>query len=427
MHVLIATAGSRGDLQPYVALGLGLKAAGHDVTVATHGPYEAFVRTRGLGFRALAGDPHALVAGESGQRWLETGGNPIAFLLQAGILAMPLMGELMEDLRGAVSDADALLYGPIVYPAFDFAEARRIPAIMAGPVPFTPTSAFPFVVMPDWVPDWGPLNYMGQQLVYHTASLGFSPGLNRCRLAAGLWPEPLGGLWYGRQQRMPALYGFSEHVLPRPADWGAHVHVTGTWCMPSDPGWRPDPALTAFIEEGPPPVYVGFGSMVGRDPVRLSEKVFEALARARQRGIVLSGWQGLGKGDVPPHVHVVDEVPHDWLFPRMAAVVHHGGAGTTAAGLRAGVPSVVAPYFADQPFWARRVHALGVGPAPVSQVDLTAERLADAIRVAVTDTRIRERAAALGMKLRAEDGVTRAVEAFERIVRPGAAASGRGF
>ena len=163
----------------------------------------------------------------------------------------------------------------------------------------------------------------------------------------------------------PILYGYSPAVIPPPADWGADIHVTGYWFLDPAEDWTPDAALTDFLAAGPPPVYVGFGSMSSRNPEATANLILDALARTGQRGIIHAGWGGLQRTDLPASVMMVDGVPFAWLFPRVAAVVHHGGAGTTSAGLRAGVPSVVVPFFGDQPFWAQRVADLGVGPAPI--------------------------------------------------------------
>ncbi len=419
MRIAIITAGSRGDVQPYVALGRGLAARGHAVTLATHAPFEGFVRRHGLGFRAIAGDPQAMLAGDAGLAWLESAANPVAFVRHFRTLMVPLLEPIFETVHAAVADAEAVIYAPLAFPALDFAEARGIPALMAGPVPLTATREFPFPISPDWLSLPGDLNWLSHQAVLHVASVGLMAPLNRWRRRLGMQVLPLGGLSLGRQAVMSAMYGFSPHVLPRPADWPAHASVTGFWFLDAQADWTPPPDLTAFLAAGEPPVYVGFGSMIGRDPVRLAHNVYEALRLAGRRGIVLSGWAGLGAGDVPDHVKVVHDVPHDWLFPRCAAVVHHGGAGTTAAGLRAGVPSVIAPYFADQPFWGRRVHALGVGPRPVPQQTLTAAGLGAAIQEAVSSEAMQARAAALGRLLRAEDGVTAACDAFERFVEHG--------
>ena len=170
-----------------------------------------------------------------------------------------------------------------------------------------------------------------------------------------------------------------------------------------------------FLQGGSPPVYVGFGSMSNRKPEETADLVLQALARTQQRAIILSGWSGLHKADLPGSVFMLDSIPFSWLFPRVAAIVHHGGAGTTAAGLRAGVPSVVIPFFGDQPFWGQRIAELGVGPAPIPRRKLTVERLAQAIQKAVTDQAMRQRAANLGSKIQAEDGIARAVAVVQHI------------
>ena len=213
-----------------------------------------------------------------------------------------------------------------------------------------------------------------------------------------------------QRQRLPSIYCFSSAVLPRPADWDADQHITGYWFLDRDSGWRPPAGLVDFLEAGPPPICVGFGSMGCGKPGEVAGMVMEALARSGQRGVLLTGWGGMHLADLPDSIYTADVMPYGWLFPRMAAVVHHGGAGTTAECLRSGVPSINVPFFADQPFWARRVHALGVGPKHIPRRRLSGARLAEAITTAVGDAGMRERAAALGRRLRGENGVCRAVE-----------------
>jgi UDP:flavonoid glycosyltransferase YjiC (YdhE family) len=217
-----------------------------------------------------------------------------------------------------------------------------------------------------------------------------------------------------RQQQAPILYGFSPHVVPKPADWGDHVQVTGYWFLGSATDWQPPPKLVDFLEAGRPPIYVGFGSMNTRDPEETADVILQALTLTKQRGVLLTEWDGLSTFDSSDNVFVIRSVPFDWLFPRMAAVVHHGGAGTTAAGLRAGVPSVVVPFFMDQPFWGQRVADLGVGPRPIPIKRLSVERLAAGITTAITDQEVQKRAGVLGKRICAEDGVSRAVEVIDR-------------
>ena len=210
------------------------------------------------------------------------------------------------------------------------------------------------------------------------------------------------------------LNGYSPQVIPLAKDWADYIHVTGYWFLDPPQGWEPPIDLVHFLQAGPPPVYIGFGSMPSRKPEEAANLVLQALARSGQRGVLSAGWGGLKNDDLPKTVCMVGSLPHSWLFPQMAAVVHHGGAGTTAAGLSAGVPSIVTPFFGDQPFWAQRVYELGVGPKPIARKALSVERLAEAIRSAVTDTAMREKAADLGKRIRAENGVARAVEVIEQ-------------
>ena len=223
--------------------------------------------------------------------------------------------------------------------------------------------------------------------------------------------EPFGDL--DRQQQL-LLYAYSAAVAPPPPDWGKWIEVTGYWFLDRPTDWRPPPALAAFLDEGPPPVCIGFGSMTNRDPTELARTVARALDLTGQRAVVLTGWGGLPPGELPREIFAIDSVPHDWLFPRVAAVVHHGGAGTTAAGLRAGVPTIIVPFFADQFFWGKRVFDLGVGPRPIPRKRLDADTLATAIWAATTDPDMHGRASALSERIRAEDGVARAVATFER-------------
>jgi sterol 3beta-glucosyltransferase len=209
------------------------------------------------------------------------------------------------------------------------------------------------------------------------------------------------------------LLGYSRHVIPQPSDWPSNVHTTGYWFLPGEEEWEPPAALTDFLAAGPPLVYLGFGSMTASNPPRLTDLLVRATERSGRRAILLSGWAGLGDATLPPTIFPLASAPHAWLFPRMAAVVHHGGAGTTAAGLCAGVPSVLVPHLGDQFHWGRRLAALGLAPPSIPHRSLTAARLGDAIRLAATNPTMRQRATALSAKLRAEDGIAAAISLIE--------------
>jgi predicted nucleic acid-binding protein len=204
---------------------------------------------------------------------------------------------------------------------------------------------------------------------------------------------------------MTVLHGVSRHVLPQAADWPDRYHVTGYWFLGDGGGWRPPDELAAFLEGGPAPVAIGFGSMTSSNPAAMARLVVDAARAAGRRAILLTGWERLDGRALGADVLAVPAAPHDWLYPRVAAAVHHGGAGTVVAALAAGTPNVIVPHMADQPYWGRRVAALGVGPRPIPRHRLTVARLEGAIRLAAEDAALRGRAAALGARIRAEDGI----------------------
>jgi len=231
-------------------------------------------------------------------------------------------------------------------------------------------------------------------------------------------PESIHGpINTGLKQHPPCLYGFSEHVIPRAPEWGKEVTISGYWMLDKEDDWPPPKDLHRFLENGPVPVYVGFGSMATRNARKTTQITLEVLKITGLRGVLLSGWGGIDLADMPKSVFPLEFAPHDWLFPRMKAVVHHGGSGTTAIGLKSGKPSVLVPFFADQPYWGWHVQRLKVGPKPIPSTRLTVKRLAEALDKAVNTPEISTRAAVLGGKLSKEDGVGNAVKAMVKIMQ----------
>lgn len=411
-RLTVVAVGSRGDVQPYVALGRGLADAGTDVTVATHAPFRALVEGRGLTFAALRSDPQAAMATAAGHAWVRSSRNPLTFTSRMIGLALAAGEELGDDVLAASDGADGLVYSPLGLAAFHVAQARGLPAVPAFLAPANPTRAFASPVQP--LASLGPLNPLTHRLAAAVFDRPFRGRINRWRRdRLGLGPVRGPNPYLAAAEAgAPVLYGFSPHVVPVPADWGPGAHVTGYWTLPTDPAWRPPAPLADFLASGPPPVAVGFGSMAVTDPGRLARTVVAAARRARVRLVLGRGWAGMeADGD---DVLVVGDVPHEWLFPRTAGVVHHGGAGTTAAALRSGVPSLACPFFADQFFWARRTAALGVGPSPVRARALDAERLGLAL-LRLTGPEHRVRAAAVGTALRAEEGVATAAAILRQL------------
>lgn len=411
MRITIFTIGSRGDVQPYVALGMGLQRAGHAVTIATHAPFAGFVAQHGLGFRPVTGNPREVLESEQGQRWLRSR-NAVTFLREFRRITRPLLEQGINDAWDTCHDAGAIIFSPLGMVTAHVAEKLGLPCAMAVLLPQGATRAFPSPLVAPGFPLGGTYNYLTHVSFDWLYWLVFRDVINDWRRnRLGLTPLPLTPP-YRRMIRLqiPALYGYSPSVVPQPADWPDCWQTTGYWFLDAAPDWQPSESLAKFLASGPPPVYIGFGSMATQNAETLTGIAVEALRRTGHRGVLLSGWAGLGGASLPEQVCLVDDVPHGWLFPQMAAVVHHGGAGTTGAGLRAGVPSIVTPVFGDQPFWGSTVARLGVGTRPLPQRTLTVEALAGAIHTATTDAGMRARAAALGVRIRAEDGVARAVD-----------------
>ncbi len=414
MHIAILTMGSRGDVQPYVALGVGLRNVGHTVTLATFADFEPFVCQHGLDFAPIAGDIRELLETDEGREVLNTAGRPLH--LMRGVrrvvrLVEPLLAQIVRDVWQACQGADRVVAASLLYYYGDYmAHILDVPLYLSSHGPKAPTRAFPQLWFPD-VSSWLPVGGGSYNLLTHYVAQQLLQRF-KAPLLARPWQvvfgEPLPVVLSKRP--FATLYCYSPAVLPKPVDWDDQQHVTGYWFLDGRSDWQPSAELVDFLQAGSPPVCVGFGSMGSNEPEEMTCMIVEALKRSRQRGILLRGWGGLRTTDLPDDVFEADIIPHSWLFPQAAAVVHHGGAGTTAGCLRAGIPSINVPFFADQPFWARRVYALGVGPRPIPRRRLSAARLAEAITTAVSDVDMQRRAAELGCRIRAEDGVRRAAE-----------------
>ena len=416
MRVRIITIGSQGDVRPYVAFGVGLQQAGHDVRIVTHPGFQSLVRERGLDFAPVAGDPREQADNQQLKSLHDNGRSLIQWWRTFNEVDAPLMRQRLRDCWDACADADVIVTSILPY-LFGYAIARKldIPLVRAFYFPTSPTRAYPADFVPRSLGFSGGFNLATYQLQRHVLWQVARPWISGAyREVLGRSPlpffEPFGEL---DRERQLLLYCYSPSVSPPPADWGSWIDVTGYWFLDRLTDWTPPAPLVDFIESGPAPVYIGgFGSMTNREPAELTGAVMRGLAKTGQRAVVLTGWGGLSPSELPREIFALDWVPFDWLFPRVAAVVHHGGAGTTAASLRAGVPTVVVPYFLDQFYWGKRVFELGVGPKPVLRKHLDAENLAAALSLAATDAAMHERAAALGRQIRGEDGVARAVSKF---------------
>lgn len=417
MKITISSVGSRGDVQPYIALGKGLAAAGHQVTLAVDPLFQSFVEEHGLTFARLNADP--IKALETDIR--KVGSNPFKLFRWMADIVEEMGNTYFESYLEANRSADLMIFSNVAaMVGVHVGAALDIPMISSALQPIVPTKAYSYSAgmhVPEWMPFRGFFNKLTYKITYRFLYRMFFEMTNQGREEVlGLPPLPWRMYANLNLSYYPILHGFSRHVVPFPPDYDDFQIFTGYWFLEQDETYSPPETLSRFLAEEPRPLYVGFGSMVDKEAEALTELVVEALALADQRAVLLGGWTDLGGSGLPESILKVDSVPHDWLFPQVAATVIHGGAGTTAASLQAGTPTVVVPYFADQPFWGRRVAKLSAGPQPVPRQKLTAKRLAAAITQAVEDKSIRQQAAQVGKKLRNEDGVANAVQAVEKLL-----------
>jgi UDP:flavonoid glycosyltransferase YjiC (YdhE family) len=420
LTVVILVVGSRGDVQPFIPIGLGL-AKRHRVRLATHAEFRPLVEKAGLEFFPLAGDPHELM-----DYMVRTGGRLVPIRIDQLIEDVPrkrtVVGEILASTWRACTEpdpghpdappfeADLIVANPPSYGHIHCAEALDVPLHMIFTMPWTPTRMFPHPMTHLDPGGHHPVrNYLSYSVANTLMWAGVADLVNEFRQdTLGLRPLELAqGTSLLDDAEVPMTYLFPESLVPRPPDWGPYVDLTNFVFWDQAAAYTPPDDLRAFLDAGDPPVYVGFGSVVVDDPEALSRTIFAAIAAAGVRAVVSRGWAEIG-GDAPPGVHFVSDVPHDWLFPRCRAVCHHGGAGTTAAGLRAGLPTVVVPFFGDQFFWGQVISDAGAGRT-IPADDLTAEALAEALTVVLGDD-VRARAAVLSDAVRAEDGVAMVVD-----------------
>ncbi|MFJ9740749.1 glycosyltransferase [Streptomyces sp. NPDC101166] len=409
--VVIFAGGSRGDVQPCLALGRALARQGDTVRILASTRYRPLVAEAGLEFHALPADPAELVESPEGQELLTGRGNPVAFIRGMDRLLRPLITPMLEQTAVGAKGADLVLAPTFAFLGVHLGQYLQVPHAVVHFQPSQPTRAFPH----PFAPAARALGGWGNRLSFEAVDAG---SWLVCRKYVNAWrrdglglPELSPPAAFRRARRAPVLCAFSPAVVPRPSDWRSNVHVTGYWHH-EQPRWRPPQRLLDFLSDGPPPVYVGFGSMRTGDPEATDALVRAALRREGLRG-VLAGDPATSEDDML----VVGDTPHDWLFPRTAAVVHHGGAGTTASALRAGRPSLACPFFGDQAYWAARVRDLGAGPAPLPARDLTVAALAGRLRALTRHAPYAEAAGRLGRVLAAEDGTARACRVLDDSVR----------
>lgn len=416
--LMFVAIGTRGDVQPIVVLGEALQAAGERVVIVAGANFQAWVERRGLTFYPLQADMEVMMRSPAGQAWADNAGkNPVIEGRAMRAMLAEYSDGITADLQRYAPEADALFSNLSTFGLIEaLAEQARKPHLRVMFSPLTPTADPAATMVPAFPYGRSPLNRLAGHLgIYFTYWIA-QDNIRRIRQRLGL--APWGWRDYTRAwNRVPALVGVSPLLLPPDPAWGERVAVTGYWLDAHPPAYTPPDDLRAFLDSGDAPVYVGFGSMPDGEPGRTTRDILTALERTGQRGIIQRGWAQLGAPDLPESVLLVDSVPHDWLFPRVKAAVHHGGAGTVAAALMAGVPSTIVPHLGDQPYWGRRLHELGAGAKPIKRLEFNADRLTRALEAMLASPDMRAQAAALGAHIRAETGVQNAVAYIQRMLR----------
>ncbi|EPQ61096.1 UDP-Glycosyltransferase/glycogen phosphorylase [Gloeophyllum trabeum ATCC 11539] len=423
LHFTFLTIGSRGDVQPYIALAKGLMADGHRARIATHGEFKEWIEAHGIEFSCVGGDPAELM-----RICVENGTFTVAFLKEGLLKFRGWLDDLLKTSWEACQGTDVLVESPSAMAGYHIAEALGIPYYRAFTMTWTRTRAYPHAFA---VPEHrmgGNYNYMSYVLFDQVFWKAISGQINRWRRNV----LRLGGTNLDKMEphKVPFLYNFSPTVVPPPLDWPEWIHVTGYWFLDdAEVGakkWSPPPDLLEFIDSahnaGKKVVYIGFGSIVVSNPKAMTRCVIDAIVKSGVCAILSKGWsdrlQVKNPGEaaeveepLPKQIYSIASLPHDWLFKRIDAACHHGGAGTTGASLRAGLPTIIHPFFGDQFFWADRVEALGIG---TGVRHLTVEALTAALLAATTDEKQIARARQVGEKIRSENGVATAIEAIYR-------------
>ncbi|KAI0080011.1 hypothetical protein K474DRAFT_1658250 [Panus rudis PR-1116 ss-1] len=421
LHFTFLTIGSRGDVQPYIALAKGLMADGHRCRIATHGEFKEWIESHGIEFGYVGGDPAELM-----RICVENGMFTVSFLRETMQKFRGWLDDLLATSWEACQGTDVLVESPSAMGGIHIAEALRIPYFRAFTMTWSRTRAYPHAFAVPENKMGGNYNYMSYVLfdqVFWRATAG---QINRWR--RNLLQLDSTNLDKMEPHKVPFLYNFSPVVVPPPLDWPEWIRITGYWFLEDanvgSGKWAPPPDLVDFIDSAhrhkKKVVYIGFGSIVVSDPKAMTRIVVEAIVQSGVYAILSKGWsdrlvktsdEAESTEPLPKQIYPISSIPHDWLFSRIDAACHHGGAGTTGASLRAGIPTIIKPFFGDQFFWADRVEALGIGSAVRK---LTVQSLADALASATTDQKQIERARLVGEKIRAENGVATAIEAIYR-------------
>lgn len=412
MKFTIVTIGSRGDVQPFLALGKGLQDRGHIVRICAMNIFEDVIVKNGFEYTPMAGNAKELMLRLIGEQVSVT-----EYFSNLKRLLNPVRKEFLSDIEAACVGSDAILYSILGSVAYHVGEKYNIPCFRIPFCPIDPTGEFPAMTAPRLPLGslYNRLTFSGGDFLWSNATRSL---LNDWRVDMGLKKIKLFEFPYRKMngKYIPTLYPFSSTLVPKPKEWGDNCYLTGFWILENSENFTPDEKLKKFLDGGPKPLYIGFGSTVGGNFDRILRVVLDSVENTKQRALLSSGWRNLSNVKLPDTVMQIGNIPHEWLFKRVVAVSHHGGAGTTAAGVRAGVPSIIVPFGGDQPFWGDRLYQLGIGTKPIWSKKLNVDNYSNAIRQAVCNQSMKEKAVLIGEQLQRENGVDNAIKILENIL-----------
>jgi len=416
-NITIIAIGSRGDVQPYIALAQGLSSYGYKVKLATHEEFKYLISDEKIELFPIKLNPREILKTKEGQNLMTSRDNPIKGINNLLNLLKSYIESVMKEIWEASKNADAIIYSLLAFIANDVAEKLKIPSFCASLQPFNINREIPHFMFPESPKIisslYNPLTYLlAEQLTWQPVRTLIN------KLRKDLLDLPprnfLGSFRDINLYGTATLYGFSPIVIPKPKNWKDNIYINGYWFLETKNKFIPSKELLDFIEDGEKPIYIGFGSMSDTSSQKTTELIIKALKKTNQKAIIATGWGGLEKTDTSDNIFFVETIPHDWLFSKVSAVIHHGGSGTTAAGLKAGIPTIITPFFGDQNFWAQRCFNLGVSPKPILYKNLNLEFLINAINKVTTDDTLINRANYIGEMIRQENGVENAVKIINK-------------
>jgi UDP:flavonoid glycosyltransferase YjiC (YdhE family) len=419
--ITIIGLGTRGDVQPLIPLAERLVQQQYDVTIATHDCFKQLIIDHNLKFCSAGGNPMEILESSAGQELLNSGSNPLLNVFRLVKLAKPIIIEIFQKVFWACSQTDIILGNDVaLFLGHYLGKKLNVPHVQIHYYPLHATETMPNIYFN--------LNFLHnhkfiQKKIYRLTHFlyekvfSFLMQSSISEACTTILNLPAVDSYSSALRQTPlTLCAFSPHIVPKPYDWNDRIHLTGYWFLNHEAEWKAPSQIEKFIKAGSAPIYIGLGSKPTENPKKMTDIIIEALCISGQRGILSTGWKGLSKNYEHENVLFTDYIPFDWLFPKMSMVVHAGGLGTTFCGIRAGIPNIVLPFFDDEPFWANRIHALGIGPKPIPFKEINAKKLAHAINEVISNPRIKKDASFFGKLIDAEKGVEKAVHILNEFI-----------